>query len=256
MNGQGDRLGLGADELLSTTRAVRKRLDLERPVAPELIDECLELAVQAPTGSNAQGWHFLVVTDPDKRARLGELYRAGFELFYGDREAAEAGLADEDAEYAAATRRVIDSATHLAEHMGEVPVMVIPCVEGRTDGGNVMIQASVWGSLLPAVWSFMLAARERPRDVLDDAAPAARVGGSRAPRYPGERDAGSADPGRPHDRHRVQARSATGHGADRAPRLLVRGPAAAAEHSVHLFSNAGVRGGSQQRSCAAGPRPG
>jgi nitroreductase len=156
-----ERLGLTADELLSTTRAVRKRLDLERPVDPVLIDECLELAAQAPTGSNAQGWHFVVVTDPDTRRRLGELYRQGFETFYGDRAAAEAGLPADDPEYAATTRRVIDSAEHLAAHMGEVPVLVVPCIEGRTVGGDVMIQASVWGSLLPAVWSFMLAARER-----------------------------------------------------------------------------------------------
>jgi nitroreductase len=157
----GHRLGLGADELLSTTRAVRKRLDLERPVEMQLVDECLELAAQAPTGSNAQGWHFLVVTDPDKRARLGEMYRQGFEMFYGDRAAAEAGLPADDPDYVATTKRVIDSAEYLAQHMGEVPVMVIPCIEGRTDGGNVVIQASVWGSLLPAVWSFMLAARDR-----------------------------------------------------------------------------------------------
>lgn len=154
-------LGLGADELLSTTRSVRKRLDLERPVEMSLIDQCLELAAQAPTGSNAQGWHFVVVTEAAKRARIGDLYRSGFEVFYGDREAAEAGLPSDDPEYVATTRRVIDSAEHLAQNMGDVPVMVIPCVEGRTDGGNVMIQASVWGSLLPAAWSFMLAARER-----------------------------------------------------------------------------------------------
>ncbi len=162
MNDRSDRrLGLDADELLSTTRSVRKRLDLDRPVDRGLIDECLELAAQAPTGSNAQGWHFVVVTDRAKRERLGELYRAGFDLFYGNREAAEAGLPDDDPDFVATTRRVVDSAAYLAQHMGEVPVMVIPCIEGRTDGGNVMIQASVWGSLLPAAWSFMLAARER-----------------------------------------------------------------------------------------------
>lgn len=155
------RLGLDADMLLSTTRSVRKRLDLQRPVEPELIDECLDLAAQAPTGGNAQGWHFMVVTDEAKRARLGELYRAGFEMFYGDRGAAEAALPADDPDYVATTKRVIDSASYLAQHMGEVPVMVIPCIEGRTDGGNVVIQASIWGSLLPAVWNFMLAARER-----------------------------------------------------------------------------------------------
>lgn len=155
------RLGLGVDELLSTTRAVRKRLDLGRPVDMALIDECLELAVQAPTGSNAQSWHFVVVTDEDKRARLGEFYKAGFDSFYGDREAAESRLPADDPDYVATTRRVIDSAAYLAEHMGEVPVMVIPCLWGRTDGANAMAQAGAWGSLLPAVWSFMLAARER-----------------------------------------------------------------------------------------------
>lgn len=156
-----ERLGLAADELLSTTRSVRKRLDLQRPVDMALVDECLEVAAQAPTGSNAQGWHFVVVTDDTKRARLAELYRVGFEMFYGDREAAEANLPADDPDFVATTKRVIDSAAYLAEHMNEVPVMVIPCIEGRTDGGNVALQASVWGSLLPAVWNFMLAARER-----------------------------------------------------------------------------------------------
>jgi nitroreductase len=155
------RLGLGADELLSTTRAVRKRLDLTRPVDAELLDECLQLAAQAPTGSNAQGWHFVVVTDPAKRAALADLYRQGFELFYGDRAAAEANIPTDDPAYHASTTRVIDSAVYLAEHFHEVPVMVIPCIDVRTDGLDVTIQASIWGSLLPAVWSFMLAARER-----------------------------------------------------------------------------------------------
>lgn len=162
MNDRSDhRLGLDADTLLSTTRSVRKRLDLDRPVEMSLVDECLELAAQAPTGGNAQGWHFVVVTDAAKRARLGELYRAGFEMIYGDREAAESGLPADDPDFVATTKRVIDSASYLAEHMGEVPVMVIPCIHGRTDSADVAMQAGVWGSLLPAVWSFMLAARDR-----------------------------------------------------------------------------------------------
>jgi len=152
---------LTPDELLSTTRSVRKRLDFSRPVEPELIDECLQLAAQAPTGSNAQGWHFIVVRDAAKRAALAELYRSGFQLFYGDREAAEANLPADDPEYTATTKRVIDSAEYLAEHMAEVPVMLIPCIDVRTDGMNAAIQASIWGSLLPAVWNFMLAARSR-----------------------------------------------------------------------------------------------
>ena len=79
-------LDLSPDDLLSTTRAVRRRLDLDRPVEPELIRECVEMAAQAPTGSNAQGWHFVVVTDADKREKLAEMYREGFQIFYGDRE--------------------------------------------------------------------------------------------------------------------------------------------------------------------------
>jgi nitroreductase len=154
-------LSLDPDQLLSTTRAVRKRLDLTRPVEPELITECLEMALQAPTGGNSQGFRFLVVTDPDKRAALGEMYRKGFELMYGDPEAAMAGLPADDPDYAAATRRTVDSAAYLSQHMGEVPVHLIPCIQGRTDSAPVAMQAGVWGSLLPAVWSFMLAARAR-----------------------------------------------------------------------------------------------
>ena len=154
-------LDLTPDELLSTTRAVRKRLDLERNVEPEVIRECLELATQAPTGSNAQGWHFIVVTDADKRAKLAELYRTGFETFYGDRDAVFVGMPQEDAHYLDTQHRVVDSAAYLTDHLAEVPVHVIPCVEGRFENGPVMLHASIWGSLLPAVWNFCLAARAR-----------------------------------------------------------------------------------------------
>lgn len=155
------RLGLSVDEVLSTTRAVRKRLDLTREVDPKLIDECLELAVQAPTGSNMQTWHFVVVTDPQKRQRLAEFYREGFAAFYGDRDAVDASIPTDDPEYHASTKRVIDSAHYLAENIQDVPVLVIPCITLRTDTADLMMQAGMWGSLLPAVWSFMLAARER-----------------------------------------------------------------------------------------------
>jgi nitroreductase len=154
-------LNLGPDELLSTTRAVRKRLDLTRDVEPHLIDECLELAAQAPTGSNAQGWHFVVVRDAEKRAKLAEWYSQAFNMVYGNPEAVVAALPQDDPSYVDTTRRVIDSATYLSEHMAEVPVMVIPVIEGRTDNAPVIMQASVWGSLMPAAWSFMLAARSR-----------------------------------------------------------------------------------------------
>ena len=154
-------LDLDPDQLLSTTRAVRKRLDLTRAVDPALVRERIEVAAQGPTASNAQGWHFVVVTDPAKRSALAEFYREGFQLFYGDKDAALAGMPQDDPAYLATQSRVVDSATYLAQHMDEVPVLVIPCVEGRMEEGPVMLQAAIWGSLLPAAWSFCLAARAR-----------------------------------------------------------------------------------------------
>lgn len=141
---------LSPDELLTTTRAVRKRLDLTRPVDRSLILECVELATQAPSGSNSQGWHWVFVDEPDKKLALAELYRSVFAGAYSE---------DRRASMDAAGRRVWDSASYLAQHMHEVPVLLVPCIWGRPpDGGN---QAGFWGSLLPAVWSFCLAARSR-----------------------------------------------------------------------------------------------
>jgi nitroreductase len=154
-------LDLSPDELLSTTRAVRRRLDLERPVEQAVLRECVEMATQAPTGGNAQGWHFVVVTDADKRAKLAEYYRTGWETFYGDPETAIANMPQDDATYLATQRRVVESAQYLTDHLAEVPVHVIPCFEGRFESGPVMLHASMWGSLLPAVWNFCLAARAR-----------------------------------------------------------------------------------------------
>jgi nitroreductase len=146
------------DELLTTTRTVRKRLDLTRPVPPELIRECLEIALQAPSGSNRQHWHWIVVTDPEKRAGIAEVYRRGWDAYHGSGGSA-ATLFGDDPERAATQRRVGDSAAYLAEHIGEVPVLVIPCLRvAKLPEGN---QAGLWGSLLPAVWNYMLAARAR-----------------------------------------------------------------------------------------------
>jgi len=156
-----DLLPLDPDELLSTTRSVRKRLDFSRPVDPALLRECFEVATQAPTGGNNQGWHFLVVTDEDKRRQLAEWYAAAFAIMYGNPDAVLANLPQEDTAYVDTTRKVISSAQYLASHMAEVPVLVIPCIEGRTDGFPPAWQAAIWGSLVPAVWSFMLAARAR-----------------------------------------------------------------------------------------------
>jgi nitroreductase len=150
-------LPLSPDELLSTTRSVRKRLDLNRPVEREVIEECLRLAQQAPTSSNSQGWHFIVVTDPAKRKALADLYVKGWSSYRTSRPTA----ATVAPERAATQARVVSSSDYLAEHLHEVPVMVIPCVSGRTDGLPGNQQASRWGSIIQAGWSFMLAARAR-----------------------------------------------------------------------------------------------
>jgi nitroreductase len=153
-------LPLGPDELLTTTRSVRKRLDLTRPVPMELVRECLEIALQAPSGSNRQGWHWIVVTDPDRRAAIGEYYKRSYTA-YAESRVSAASLYQDDPSRAETQRRVGSSATYLADHMGEVPVLLIPCIEvpgGELPRGN---QASLWGSLLPAVWSYALAARAR-----------------------------------------------------------------------------------------------
>ena len=144
-------LELRPDELLSTTRAVRRRLDLERPVERDVLLECFRLAQQAPTAGFAQNWHFAVVTDPELRRGLGELWRRSGEPYVA-RRAAETGPG---------VNRILDSVRHLLDHIHEVPVHVIPCVEGRTDGKAGWLQASRWASIMPAAWSFMLAARSR-----------------------------------------------------------------------------------------------
>jgi nitroreductase len=153
-----DHLDLTADELLTTTRSVRKRLDLERPVPIELVRECLEIALQAPSGSNRQSWHWIVITEPDQRAAIGELYRRSVESYL--QSSGSAGrLFSDDPERAAVQGRVGSSVAYLGERMGQVPVLVIPCLQARAlPAGN---QAGMWGSILPAAWSYMLAARER-----------------------------------------------------------------------------------------------
>ena len=151
-------LDLSADELLSTTRSVRKRLDLERPVERSVIEECLDLAVQAPTGSNAQGWHWVVVTDDDLKAQIAEHYAAGFDPYF-----ASAGASyDADDPRGQRQAAVSSSARYLRDHFHEVPAMLIPCQWGRVpEGAPSIAHAGYWGSLLPAVWSFMLALRSR-----------------------------------------------------------------------------------------------
>ncbi|HEU5156110.1 MAG TPA: nitroreductase family protein [Streptosporangiaceae bacterium] len=140
------------DQLLSTTRAVRKRLDLDRPVEREVLMECLRLAIQAPTGGNRQGWHWVVVTDPAKRAGLADLYRSGGEAYFR--------ALGRNAQTATGRQaRVLESASHLLKVIDRVPVLVIPCIEGRIN--DVNLAAGFFGSIHPAIWSFQLALRSR-----------------------------------------------------------------------------------------------
>ena len=143
------------DRLLSTTRAVRKRLDLNRPVERSVILDCIRLSQQAPTGSNAQSWRWLVVTDQGKRAELARIYREVGDQYL---EMARTNIPKDDAQ----TQRVYDSAFWLKDHLHEVPVHVIPCVVGRVpESAPIGMHASVFGSIFPAVWSFQLALRSR-----------------------------------------------------------------------------------------------
>jgi nitroreductase len=152
-------LPLSPDELLTTTRAVRRRLDLGRPVPMQLVRECLEIALQAPSGSNRQGWQWIVVVDPELRRRIGEIYRDATEAYLASQGSA-ANLFADDPDRAPVQQRVGTSVAWLGEHLGDVPVLVLACITAGTKlpPSN---QAGLWGSLLPAVWSYMLAARAR-----------------------------------------------------------------------------------------------
>jgi nitroreductase len=154
-------LDLDPDQLLSTTRAVRKRLDLARPVDDELVRECVAAALQAPSGSNNITMRFVVVKDPAKRAALGAIYASCFEV-YRTLPVYAGAIRKHTDELQAQQDRVTDSANFLADHMGEVPVLVIAAVEGRrADGLPASAAAAILGNVMPAMWSFMLAARAR-----------------------------------------------------------------------------------------------
>ncbi|CAN3978344.1 nitroreductase family protein [Kitasatospora purpeofusca] len=163
------------DELLTTTRSVRLRLDLSRPVDLDRVRECVEIALQAPNGGNTQRWHWLVVAEDGLRKRIAEVYRRSFEARYpptvaaGEAPAAGASAGGASAVGASAggasaggvSDRMLAGGRHLAEHLHEVPVLVIPCLELGSRRLTADNQAGVWGSLLPAAWSYMLAARAR-----------------------------------------------------------------------------------------------
>jgi nitroreductase len=152
-------LDLTPDDLLSTTRAVRRRLDLSRPVPRELIEECVDLATQAPTGRNRQRWHFLVVTDEDQRLAVSDIVRRALTVG-GGQPVNERDIRRMNT-HPGSMERIYEGLQHLFANAHRVPAFVIPAVEGRTDHASVLDQAMTWGSILPAVWSFMLAARAR-----------------------------------------------------------------------------------------------
>ena len=140
------------DHVMTTTRSVRRRLDLTRPVEPEVIEQAIDIALQAPTGSNQQTWRFMVVTDPAKKKAIADLYRQSFERYAGARPTQKPATPSE---------RISASAWHLTDHMHEVPVLVIACIEGRSTNPSPAAQAGLYGSILPSAWSFMLALRAR-----------------------------------------------------------------------------------------------
>jgi nitroreductase len=141
------------DRLLSTTRAVRRRLDLARPVPRDVVMDCVRLAMQAPTATNNQNWRWLLVDDPGKRRELGNLYRRMADLYLRDYPGPD---------NTAQTKRVLSSAIYLSEIIGDVPLLAVPCIVG-TLGANppTILAASFYGSIYPAVWSFQLALHSR-----------------------------------------------------------------------------------------------
>jgi nitroreductase len=154
-------LPLSAEELLTTTRGVRKRLDFSRPVERDVLRACVAAALQAPSGSNRWALQFVIVTDPARRAAIGEAYRAGYEtyrsldgVYIGSIEKGDPALDDQQ-------QRTAGSADYLGEHMGEAPAIVAACSPGRAEDGPAIRKTTMLGSVMPGMWSFMLAARLR-----------------------------------------------------------------------------------------------
>ena len=149
---------LSAEEVLTTTRAVRKRLDFDRPVPRELLLECLQVAAQAPTGSNRQEWQFVFVDDAERKRAIADHYGRSWDAYSSlPRPTYDEGDVRRDRQ-----PHVVSSARYLRERMHEAPWLMIPCVRGRLrPEATTAEQAGLWGSIVPAFWSFLLAARAR-----------------------------------------------------------------------------------------------
>jgi nitroreductase len=155
------------DHLLTTTRSVRKRLDLSRPLEPDILEQCIAIAMQAPTALYGQTWHFVVVTDTAKKQGVAEVYRRVTKEYRSgaavpDRYLSQLHFIKDPADPRfGPQQRMYTSSAHLTAHLHEVPALVIPCVEGRMENDGLAAQASMYGSILPAAWSLMLALRAR-----------------------------------------------------------------------------------------------
>ena len=147
------------DQALTTTRTVRKRLDLTRPVERSVVEECLSLALQAPNGSNRQLWRWILIDDPDLRSKVAGIYRAGLDGYAASGVSADKPVVADPS--SPEVIRMSASVMHLRDHLEQVPVLVLPLLAGRVEDASVFFQASMWGSVIPAVWSFMLALRAR-----------------------------------------------------------------------------------------------
>ncbi|GAA4672115.1 nitroreductase family protein [Gordonia humi] len=153
-------LDLSAEEVLTTTRSVRKRLDFDRPVSRELLTDCVRVALQAPSGSNRWLTQFVIVTDADRRKALADVYRKGYEIYR--KTPGYIGVVDKgDDARNANQQRTAASADYLAENMHRAPALVVACGPGRTESGPPIAKTTLMGSVLPPLWSFMLAARNR-----------------------------------------------------------------------------------------------
>jgi nitroreductase len=157
---------VSVDHVLNTTRAVRKRLDLQRPVEPEILERCIAIATQAPTGLYGETWHFVVVTEPEKRAAIAALVKKTHDGIFGGTLSPDPYLARlhmvsaEDPRFAL-QQRMYASGFYLINHLHEVPALVLTCIEGRVETAGPGAQASLYGSIMPATWSLMLALRAR-----------------------------------------------------------------------------------------------
>lgn len=154
-------LGLSVDEVLTTTRTVRKRLDTTRPISRDVLEECLEIALQAPNGSNFNRWHWIIVDDPEVVARVAGVYRAAIGWDPNSTREPSGPEVEAMMKRVPGGEKIIDSSAALADKFDKVPAILVPLMRGRFEAANLFVASSAWGSIYPAIWSFCLAARER-----------------------------------------------------------------------------------------------